>query len=434
MYRNAINNLINWKNNKQKKPLIIKGARQVGKTWLMKYFGKEFYQNTIYINFENNPQLIEIFNNDMKIDRIILALEIYSNQKIDCNNTLIIFDEIQEAPKALTSLKYFHENAPEYQIVCAGSLLGVALHESSSFPVGKVEFLDLYPLSFEEFLIAIDETSLIKLIHNLDFDLASTFKSSYIDFLKQYYLVGGMPEVVNDFVLNRDFKRVKEIQKQILLSYEQDFSKHAPTNVVPKIRMIWNNIPSQLSKENKKYIYGNIKKGARAKEFESAILWLKDCGLIYQIYRVNKLELPLNSYIDLKAFKLFILDVGLLSCITNLSPTIILNKNEVFNQFKGALTEQYVLQQLKQISSINTFYWTNDKNSAEIDFLIDNGETIVPIEVIAEVNLKAKSLKTFSQKYNPQYSIRTSMADYKQEDWLINLPLWSIFEIDKIIK
>ena len=433
MYRKSINNLINWKNNKQKKPLIIKGARQVGKTWLMKYFGKKFYQNTIYINFENNPQLIEIFNKDMKIDRIILALEIYSNQKIDCKNTLIIFDEIQESPKALTSLKYFYENAPEYQIVCAGSLWGVALHTGTSFPVGKVEFLDLYPLSFEEFLYACNEPALIDLIQKLDFELANGFKEYYINLLKQYYLVGGMPEVVNDFVINKDFKRVKEIQKQILLSYEQDFSKHAPHNIVPKIRMIWNNIPSQLSKENKKFIYGNIKTGARAKEFENAILWLKDCGLIYQIYRVNKPELPLKSYIDLKAFKLFVLDVGLLSYMTNLSPKIILNKNEIFNQFKGALSEQYVLQQFMQISSLDTFYWTNDRNSAEIDFLIDNGETIVPIEVKAEVNLKAKSLKNYSQRFNPKYSIRTSMTDYKQENWLINIPLWSIYIINKIV-
>ncbi|MBC3804637.1 AAA family ATPase [Acetobacterium fimetarium] len=426
MERLAMEQLNKWKIKKNKKPLIIRGARQVGKTWLMKNFGEKTYDHVVYINFDNNQQMQDLFEANMKIERIITGLELYSGNKIDPQNTLLIFDEIQEVPKALTALKYFNENAPEYQIICAGSLLGVALHQGTSFPVGKVEFLDLYPLSFTEFMKAMGKDQFVELIEKGDYELANTFKQEYIDLLKYYYFVGGMPEVVVNFADNQDFNEAREIQQRILTAYEQDFSKHAPNEMIPRIRMLWNNIPSQLTKENKKFIYGLIKEGSRAKDYEMAMFWLTDCGLVHKVQRVTTPGLPLKAYEDLKAFKLFMLDVGLLSCMVRLNQSVLLDGNDLFKEFKGALTEQYVLQQLKTLEGIETYYWTNDRGSAEIDFLVDNGSNVFPIEVKAETNLKAKSLRTYHEKFSPKVSIRTAMTDYKQEDWLINLPLWAI--------
>ena len=432
MYRTAIEHLHKWKNKKNKKPLIIRGARQVGKTWLMKEFGNIAYTDTVYINFENNPQMAGLFAADMKIDRIITGIEIYNGRKIDPQNTLLIFDEIQEVPAALTSLKYFNENAPQYQIVCAGSLLGVALHPGTSFPVGKVEFLDLYPLSLTEFMLAMQKGQFADLLKNGDLDMATTFKQEYVDLLKHYYYVGGMPEAVQNFAENRDFNSVRDIQQRILTAYEQDFSKHAPSGEVPRIRMLWNSIPSQLTKENKKFIYGLIKEGARAKDYEMSMLWLTDCGLVHKVQRATKPNLPLKAYEDLKAFKLFLVDVGLLSCQVRLGQTVLLEGDRLFNEFKGALTEQYVLQQLKTLKELGTYYWTNDRGSAEIDFLLDTGTEVIPVEVKAEKNLKAKSLKTYCEKFKPKTAIRTSMSDYKKEDWLTNIPLWAIEIIAKV--
>lgn len=426
MYRSAMEQLNKWKQKTNKKPLIIRGARQAGKTWLMKEFGKTAYEKTVYINFDNNPQMKELFSLDMRIDRIIMGIELYVGHKISPHNTLLIFDEVQEVPKALSSLKYFNETAPEYQIVCAGSLLGIALHQGTSFPVGKVEFMDLYPLSFTEFMRAMGKEQFVDLLDKGDFEMATMFRQDYVDLLKYYYYVGGMPEVVQSFVDNRDFNEAREIQERILAAYEQDFSKHAPNEVVPRIRMLWNSIPAQLTKENKKFIYGIIKEGARAKDYETALMWLTDCGLVHKVYRVTAPSIPLKAYEDLKAFKLFLADVGLLGCMVRLNQSVLLNGNELFKEFKGALTEQYVLQQLKTVKGVDTYYWTNDRGNAEIDFLIDTGNEIVPIEVKAETNLKAKSLKTFCEKYNPKMAIRTSMTDYKQEDWLLNLPLWAV--------
>ncbi|MCW1712601.1 MULTISPECIES: ATP-binding protein [Synergistaceae] len=432
MYRKAIEDLHKWKNKENKKPLIIRGARQVGKTWLMKEFGNIAYTDTVYINFENNPQMAGLFAADMKIDRIITGIEIYNGRKIDPQNTLLIFDEIQEVPAALTSLKYFNENAPQYQIVCAGSLLGVALHPGTSFPVGKVEFLDLYPLSLTEFMLAMQKGQFADLLKNGDLDMATTFKQEYVDLLKHYYYVGGMPEAVQNFAENRDFNSVRDIQQRILTAYEQDFSKHAPNAEVPRIRMLWNSIPSQLTKENKKFIYGLIKEGARAKDYEMSMLWLTDCGLVHKVQRATKPNLPLKAYEDLKAFKLFLVDVGLLSCLVRLGQTVLLDGDRLFNEFKGALTEQYVLQQLKTVKELGTYYWTNDRGSAEIDFLLDTGTEVIPVEVKAEKNLKAKSLKTYCEKFKPKTAIRTSMSDYKKEDWLTNIPLWAIEIIAKV--
>lgn len=429
MYRTAIEELNKWKAKGNKKPLIIRGARQVGKTWLMKEFGKLAFDKTVYISFDNNQRMKDLFSSDLDVGRIVTGLELYSGQKIDSANTLLIFDEIQEVPQALTSLKYFNENAPEYQIMCAGSMLGVALHRGTSFPVGKVEFLDLYPLSFNEFLIAMGNERYVELLQHGDFDMVTTFKQTYIDMLKYYYYVGGMPEAVLHFTENKDFNEVREIQQRILMAYEQDFSKHAPNEVVPRIRMLWSSIPTQLAKENKKFIYGLIKEGARAKEYELAMLWLTDCGLVHKVHRVTAPSIPLKAYEDIKAFKLFLLDVGLLSCMVRLNQSTLLDGNELFKEFKGALTEQYVLQQLKTIKGLETYYWTNDRGTAEIDFVTDNGSDVIPIEVKAEVNLKAKSLKTYYEKFRPKLSIRTSMADYKNEEWLLNLPLYAVKNI-----
>lgn len=398
----------------------------MGKTWLMKEFGTNEYEQVIYINFDNNAQMKNLFEGSLEVERLVIGLELYAGHKIDPDNTLLIFDEVQEAPKALSSLKYFNEDAPQYQIVCAGSLLGVALHQRTSFPVGKVEFLDLYPLSYSEFLMAMGKERYVELLQNGNFDMATAFKQDYIDLLKHYYYIGGMPEAVQAFADNRDFNEVREIQQRILEAYEQDFSKHAPNEVVPRIRMLWNSIPAQLTKENKKFIYGLIKEGARAKEYELAMLWLTDCGLVHKLHRVTAPSLPLKAYEDLKAFKLFLVDVGLLSCIVGLRQNVLLDGNGLFKEFKGALTEQYVLQQLKTIKGLNIYYWTADRGVAEVDFVMDNGRDVIPVEVKAEVNLQAKSLKVYRDKFQPKLSIRTSMTDYKKEDRLLNLPLWAV--------
>ena len=432
MYRIAMEKLMNWKESKRRKPLIIEGARQVGKTWLMKEFGKSAYRDTVYINFDSNSRMSELFASDLDIDRLIMGLELYAGRKISSDSTLLIFDEVQEVPRALASLKYFYENAPQYHIVCAGSLLGIALHEGTSFPVGKVDFLKLYPLSFKEFLMATEKERFAELLDRRDFDMVASFKQTYIDALKQYYFVGGMPEVVQSFAENKDFNEARYIQKRILAAYEQDFSKHAPNEIVPKIRMLWNSIPSQLAKENKKFLYGLLREGARAKEYETAIMWLSDCGLVYKVGRVSRAGMPLKAYEDLKAFKLFMVDVGLLGCMTGLRQSTLLDGNDLFTEFKGALTEQYVCQQLKTIEDMGIYYYTNDRGSCEVDFVVDTGEQIIPVEVKAEVNLRAKSLKTYQEKFSPEVSVRTSMADFKKEAWLVNLPLYGIEQIARL--
>ena len=424
--------LLKWKQSKRRKPLIIEGARQVGKTWLMKEFGRLSYADTIHINFDSNSRMAELFASDLDTDRLIMGLELYAGHKINADNSLLIFDEVQEVPRALASLKYFCENAPQYHIVCAGSLLGIALHQGTSFPVGKVDFLKLYPLSFKEFLMATGNERFAELLDQQDYPMITAFKQTYIDALKYYYYVGGMPEAVQSFAENKDFNEVRDIQKRILTAYEQDFSKHAPNEIVPRLRMLWNSIPSQLAKENKKFIYGLVREGARAKDYETALMWLCDCGLVHKVSRVNAANLPLRAYEDLKAFKLFVVDVGLLSCMSGLRQKTLLEGNDLFVEFKGALTEQYVCQQLKTIDDLNVYYYTNDRGSCEVDFIVDTGEQIIPVEVKAEVNLRAKSLKTYQEKFSPEVSVRTSMSDYKKEDWLINLPLYAIAQITKI--
>lgn len=432
MERTEINSLIRWKKSTRRKPLIIRGARQVGKTWLMKEFARTEYEQTIYINFESSKHLKNIFKEDFDIERIITALQIETGIIFKPKNTLIIFDEIQEAPEAITSLKYFYETVPEYHIISAGSLLGVALNKHTSFPVGKVEFLDLYPLSFIEFLVAIGQKKLVSLLESKNWELIKTFKQKFIQFLRYYYYIGGMPEAVYSFSINNDFDEVRNIQKEILLAYEQDFSKHAPVEIVPRIRMVWNSIPAQLAKENKKFIYGLIKEGARAKNFEMAITWLIDCGLIHKINRVTKPAIPLKAYIDFSAFKLFLVDIGLLAAMGNIDIKTLLEGNTIFEEFKGAITEQFVLQQMLYTKNFDIFYWSAERSNAEIDFLIQHKGNAIPVEVKAEENLQAKSLKVFCQKYNPEMSIRTSMSDFRKQNWLTNLPLYAISELQNL--
>ena len=433
MYRYKIEELKKWKKSKDRKTLIIRGARQVGKTWLMKEFGKQEYQQVAYINFDDNERMNQLFSGDFDIERIIQGLKIESGVNIEAENTLIIFDEIQETPKAVTALKYFCEKANEYNIVAAGSLLGVAMHEGTSFPVGKVDFLDLYPLNFFEFLEALGEKKLVELIKNNDIDLINVFSDKLKQYLKQYMYIGGMPEIVDSYVQNKDFGEVRRKQNELLTAYEQDFSKHAPNAVVPRIRQLWNNIPTQLAKENKKFIYGLIKQGARAREYELALSWLIDCGLVYQVNRVNDCKVPLSAYQDFSAFKLYLLDVGLLCAMANIDATTIIDGNEIFVEFKGSLTEQFVLTELKTNTDVPIFYWSADKGIAEVDYIIQLGKNNIPIEVKSNENLQAKSLKSFVQKYDTKVNVRTSMANYRKEDWLINIPLYMIGNINEII-
>lgn len=434
MYREKIEELKAWKKSPNRKPLIIRGARQVGKTWLMKEFGNKYYEKCAYINFDDNIRMEKLFEGDFDLGRILQGLKIESGVNIEPENTLIILDEVQENPKALKALKYFCENAREYHIVSAGSLLGVAIHEGTSFPVGKVDFIDLKPLSFFEFIEAMGEEELLKLLKNNDLDMINVFSTKVKEYLKLYYYVGGMPEAINSYIEYKDLSEVRNIQKRLLEAYEQDFSKHAPSNIVPRIRQLWNNIPTQLAKENKKFIYGLIKKGARAREYEIALSWLIDCGLVYQVNRVNNSKIPLSAYQDFSAFKLYLLDVGLLSAMAGVDARTLLDENEFFEEFKGSLTEQYVLCQLKECTQLDVFYWTAEAGTAEIDFITQIGSINVPIEVKASENLQAKSLKTFVEKYKTKINVRTSMSNYRKEEWLINIPLYCIGNVENIIQ
>lgn len=425
MKREALKQLYKWKENPDRKPLIIRGARQVGKTWLMKEFASEAYPQYAYINFEDNEIAKNIFQKDFDIERILLALQLVTNITIT-TDTLIIFDEIQEAPRGITSLKYFQEKAPQYHVIAAGSLLGVAMHKNESFPVGKVDFMDLYPLSFLEYLDALGEQNFVKLLLQKDWEMTVLFHSKLQEYLRQYFYIGGMPEVVLSFITNKDFSKVRQLQQNILESYDRDFSKHAPITDVPRIRMVWKSILSQLSKENRKFIYGSLKEGARAKDFELAIEWLKDAGLIYKVNRTKKGELPLTAYEDLSAFKLFVVDTGLLCAMSNLPPKVLLDGNTLFTDYKGALTEQYVLQQLKCIKDLSIYYWSAENSRGEIDFLLQYEAEVIPVEVKAEENLQSKSLRTFIDKHPQLHGIRFSMSNYREQDWITNYPLYAV--------
>ena len=425
MRRLITNKLEEWKNSKYRKPLIIQGARQVGKTWIMKSFGNTHFQQVAYINFESSVRLQTIFKDDFDIQRILLIFEIETGITIQPETTLIILDEIQEAEKGLTALKYFNENAPEYFVIAAGSLLGVSLQKNNTFPVGKVELLSLLPLSFEEFLINQEESGLVNALLEKKWNVVEPFHEKLALYLRMYYFVGGMPEAVQSYIESKNFQKVRTIQTNIISGYQNDFAKYAPIEIVPKIRMVWQSVIGQLAKENRKFVYGQLKKGARAKEFESAINWLVNAGLLVKCMKVVKPTIPLKSYADYDVFKLYLLDVGLLNAMANVSEQILLNKNQILVEFKGALTEQFVCQEL--LINHEVFYWTAENATAEVDFILQKALEVIPIEVKAEENLKAKSLKVFVENFKPNQAIRTSMSFYRKENWMENVPLYAMF-------
>jgi len=426
MYRESIVSLKRWKDDKFRKPMIVRGARQVGKTWLLQEFGRTSYAKLIYVNFEETPSLQAIFTSDFDIERIITVLQIHAQTTITAEDTLIVLDEIQSAERGVTSLKYFCENAPQYHVIAAGSLPGMGLHSQVSFPVGKVDFLDLHPLSFSEFLLSQNEMALVDALKARNWSVISIFTEKLKQYLRYYFYVGGMPEVVDAFAQTRDWQLVRRIQNRILNSYEGDFSKQAPNETVPRIRMVWQSIPSQLAKENKKFVYGVIREGARAKDFELAIEWLTDCGLLLKSYRVSKPVVPLAAYQDISVFKLFLHDIGLLGAMAGLNVRTIIEGDQIFTEFKGALTEQYVMQQLRLDSERYIGYWTNERSTSEVGFVIQEEGKVIPIEVKSGENLKAKSFRLFCEKYKPSKAIRTSLSDYKEESWMANVPLYAI--------
>jgi predicted AAA+ superfamily ATPase len=430
MYRCGIKKLIQWKLDKNKKPLVILGARQVGKTWLIHEFGKTEYRQMVYINFEKSEELRDIFLPNLDTKRLISNFEFYAGFKINPEDTLIVFDEIQAAPRGITSLKYFCEDAPEYQIIAAGSLLGINIHPNESFPVGKVDFLELRPMSFYEFLLAMNEVGLAGILEEKQWDALPFFSQKFKEFLKYYFYIGGMPEAIAAFADNRDWKKARAVQNKILKTYKGDFSKHAPKEILPRINLVWESIPAQLAKENKKFIYGVLKESARAKDFELAIQWLVDSGLLHKIHAITKPSLPLVAYQDFSAFKLYYNDIGLLGAMSKLKVKTLIDDNNIFTEFKGALTEQYVFQELKLNEELSINYLPFDNSKYEVDFVIqDEEDNIVPIEVKAGENLRAKSFKLFCEKYKPTKAIRTSLAGYKQEEWMTNLPLYVISSI-----
>lgn len=426
MYRDALQQMLDWKTSVNRKPLIIRGARQTGKTWLMKEFGRQAFQDVVYINFENESRFRNLFANDYDTERILTTIQLYYGKPLDAATTLIIFDEIQAVEGGVTSLKYFCENTPEYAIVAAGSLLGISLHQNSSFPVGKVVFLDLSPLSFSEFLIANGKELLLQTMQRGQWDLLQPFHNELLDLLRTYFVVGGMPEVVQCWIDRHDFSEVRNIQYNILRSYQADFSKHAPHEQVPRLDMVWNSLPSQLSKENKKFVYGVIREGARAKDFELAIMWLCNSGLVLKSHRVSAPRMPLCAYQDMQVFKLFMVDVGLLGAFSGLDVRTLIDGNAIFSEFKGALAEQFVMQELVTLHLDYIGYWTNERSTSEVDFLVQQQGKIIPIEVKSGENLRSRSFTLFCQNYAPTIAIKTSTLPYNFGETIQNVPLYGI--------
>jgi len=427
MKRKAFDHLKEWRSNPHRKPLVLLGARQVGKTWLMKEFGKEFYDSVAYINCDAEPLAKELFVDDYNIERILFSVQAITGVKPEPEKTLIIFDEIQEAPRGLHSLKYFQEEASEYHVMTAGSLLGITLHQGDSFPVGKVDMLSIYPLDFDEFLEANGEMTLLQVLHEGDWELIETFAPKFIEQLRYYYFVGGMPEVVSHFISNKDLTEVRRLQEDILSAYRSDISKHSSKTESIRIGQVLESLPSQLVKENKKFIYGVIKKGARAKEFEVAIQWLMDAGIIHKVSRVKEIQMPVKFYEDLSAFKLFLLDCGLFACMVDAPAKQMLVGDNVFKEFKGTFTEQFVLQQLVALGK-TPYYWNSETTSAEIDFVVQDHDRVIPIEVKAEANVRSRSMRTYISS-NPERGLkglRISMKGYKDQGWMENIPLYAI--------
>lgn len=425
MKRKLYDKLLEWKNCERRKPLILEGARQVGKTWLMKEFGKNEYENCAYINCENEPLAKSLFEQDFDIERILRQVQAIAQVNVKPSKTLIIFDEIQEAPRGLTSLKYFYEKAPEYHVIVAGSFLGIALHHGTSFPVGKVDRLTLYPMDFEEFAWAAGKTMLAELLPTGDAEMINTLAPMFEELLRQYYFVGGMPEVVKTYFETSDLKTVRQLQGNIIAAYRSDISKHASKEDTTRILQVLDSIPSQLVKENKKFMFNVIKRGARAREFEVAIQWLIDCGILYKVNRVSAVKMPLKFYEDISAFKLFLLDCGLFGCLCNAPASQILIGRNVFSEYKGAFTELYVLQQL-QTADVGIFYWSSPTADAELDFVVQDEERILPIEVKAETNLRARTLRSFINRHSDLHGYRLSLSPYEEQDWVTNIPLYAL--------
>lgn len=434
MKRLILNDLMEWKNRKNRKPLILKGVRQCGKTYILKEFGAEDYEDVAYFNFEGNPALAERFDQDLDPKRILLELGILAKKAIKPESTLIIFDEIQFCNKALTSLKYFYEQASEYHLVCAGSLLGISLSKPLSFPVGKVDFLTLYPLSFYEFVLAHEEQMLLDYLEkiNLDTQVPQMFADKLITMLKTYYVTGGMPEVVAEWIDSQDVSEVERIQDQILNAYELDFAKHAPTSDFPKISLIWKSIPDQMAKESGKFIYGHVRSGARAKDLEDALQWLISAGMAYKVCKIEKPAIPLSAYSNPSYFKLYMSDIGLLRRRSRLPATSIFEESRLFSEFKGAITENFVLNELINRQGDVPYYWKSG-NTAEVDFIAQLGEKIVPIEVKASTNVKSRSLGVYREKYKPEISVRTSLLNLKKDDGLVNIPLYMLWAMEKLL-
>lgn len=425
MERLVMQNLIEWKHATNRHPLILHGARQVGKTWLLQEFGKTQFDNVAYVSLDNNEFVARQFDGDYNTARLIEALEIATQQHIHPTSTLIILDEIQECPRALTSLKYFSEEAPEYTIAAAGSLLGITMHSGTGFPVGKVDILNLYPLSYLEFLMAMQEQILADKLMHSDKDVLDMLASKYIELLKKYYFVGGMPQAVSAFAQNQSLEQARKIQEAILFGYERDFSKHLSSANTEAAISVWRSIPKHLSHENKRFVFGHIKEGARARQYRSAITWLAQAGLVTQVPRVSKPGLPLTPYADDTAFKLFILDIGLLGALAGIEERTVVNGDTLFTEFKGSLAEQYVCQQLVALS-MRPYYWSKQNSSGEIDFLIQTAGKLYPIEVKAQENLRAKSLRTFANAYPKACPRRFSLSGFRNETWMRNVPLYAI--------
>ena len=433
MNRFLLNELIKWKARKDRKPLIVKGVRQCGKTYILKLFGKENYTEVAYFNFEGNPALAQRFEQDLDPRRIIMELGVLNGKKINPQSTLVIFDEIQFCNNALTSLKYFYEQTPEYHIVCAGSLLGISLSKPLSFPVGKVDFLTLRPMCFSEFVIANNEEMLLKYIESLDHkaQVPQMFADKLTTLYKAYLVTGGMPEVVAKWVESKDIEEVERIQDAIQNSYELDFAKHAPKTDFPKLSLIWRSIPKQLSKENGKFVYSHVKPGARAKDLEDAIQWLVSAGMVCKVSRIEKPAIPLSAYSNPGYFKLYMADVGLLRRMSKLPASSIFEESLLYSEFKGAMTENYVLNELVNLHGDQLFYWKSG-NTAEVDFIAQFIEKVVPIEVKSSVNVKSRSLRVYREKYKPEIAVKTSLLNLKMEEGLLNIPLYMLWNIEKL--
>lgn len=425
MERSIYSSLKKWKDSPTRKPLILQGARQVGKTYILKKFGAREYSEVVYINCDDNKDMQNMFV-DYDVDRIIRSLSAISGVSIKPSTTLLILDEIQEVERGLASLKYFCEKAPEYHVAVAGSLLGITLHEGTSFPVGKVDMLYMYPMDFEEFLLAMGKEQLVELLRNNSWAALTPLRGMLTELLRQYYFVGGMPEAVKTYVERGDIWEVRSIHSKIIDAYRNDMSKHVPKQQVQRINMVWNSIPSQLARDNKKFIYGALRKGARANDFEIAIQWLVDSGLVHKVHRISKPVVPLKFYEDMASFKLFLLDCGLLGALSETPPEQILIGDNVFEEYKGAFTENYVLQQLKSLPRTFVYYYSNDNSTLEIDFVVQHEAHVIPIEVKAEENLRAKSLRQFVTDNAGLHGVRFSMSDYREQDWLTNVPLWAV--------